>query len=365
MKILALDIGTGTLDILLYDSRRNIENCVKLILPAPHLLFAAQVHDATRQQYDLFIQGDVIGGGALTSALRNHLKQELRVIMTEQAAYTVRNNLDAVRELGIETVRHPFTNFQGSTIHLEEVLLTPIREFLSYFNEPLCDLDAIAVAVQDHGVFPRGTSNRQFRIQTMKTLLTHNPRPEHLAFIAEEIPTYFLRMRSAAQASRRHLSQVDIYVMDTSPAAILGCLVDIKGNDAAPVLVVNVGNGHTMAALVNKETIIGVMEHHTHLLTPQKLERLLMEFANGTLSDRVVFNDNGHGLFYLDEPPGFSQIETIAATGPNRAILSRTTLPIHYSAPGGDVMITGPIGLIEAVKRKLAGKCQVSKMRGE
>jgi uncharacterized protein (DUF1786 family) len=355
MKILALDIGTGTLDILLYDSRRNIENCVKLILPAPHLLFAVQVQEATRQQRDLFLTGDVIGGGALTSALRNHLKQGLRVVMTEQAAYTVRNNLDVVRELGIEIAQVPFTGFRGATIRLEEVNLTPIREFLTFFNEPLHDLDAIAVAVQDHGVFPKGMSNRQFRIQTLKTLLTPNSRPENLAFIDEEIPEYFLRMRSAVEASRRHLSSVDVYVMDTSPAAILGCLVDTNVNAATTTLVVNVGNGHTMAALVKENAIIGVMEHHTHLLTPQKLERLLVEFANGTLSDRMIFDDNGHGLFYLEEPPGFSQIETIAGTGPNRAMLSKTTLPIHYSAPGGDVMITGPIGLIEAVNRKRAG----------
>ncbi len=353
MKILALDIGTGTLDVLLYDSRRNIENCVKLVLPAPHLLFAAQVQEATQQQRDLFLTGDVIGGGALTPALRNHLKQGLRVVMTEQAAYTVRNNLDAVCELGIEIGQIPFTNFQGTTIRLEEVTLTPIRKFLSYFNEPLDDLDAIAVAVQDHGVSPNGMSNRQFRIQTLQSLLTPNSRPENLVFIDEEVPSYFLRMRSAAKASKRHLSNLDVYVMDTSPAAILGCLADINVKEDATILVVNVGNGHTMAALVKKNTIVGVMEHHTHLLTPQKLEHLLTEFANGTLSDQMIFEDNGHGLFYLEKAPGFSQIETIAGTGPNRAMLSKTALPIHYSAPGGDVMLTGPIGLIEAINRKL------------
>jgi len=30
MKILAVDIGAGTLDILLYDSDKNIENCFKI-----------------------------------------------------------------------------------------------------------------------------------------------------------------------------------------------------------------------------------------------------------------------------------------------------------------------------------------------
>ena len=38
MKILALDVGTGTQDILLFDSDRHIENCVKMVMPAPRRL---------------------------------------------------------------------------------------------------------------------------------------------------------------------------------------------------------------------------------------------------------------------------------------------------------------------------------------
>jgi hypothetical protein len=42
----------------------------------------------------------------------------------------------------------------------------------------------------------------------------------------------------------------------------------------------------------------------------------------------------------------------VAATGPNRNILSKTTLSVHFAAPAGDVMMTGPVGLVEAAKRK-------------
>ena len=34
MKILAIDVGTGTQDILLFDSRRAVENSVQLVMPA-------------------------------------------------------------------------------------------------------------------------------------------------------------------------------------------------------------------------------------------------------------------------------------------------------------------------------------------
>jgi uncharacterized protein (DUF1786 family) len=94
------------------------------------------------------------------------------------------------------------------------------------------------------------------------------------------------------------------------------------------------------------------MEHHTQLLNPRKIERLLIDFADGKLTDEEVFKDNGHGLFFLAKPPGFSKIEMIAATGPNRNILAKTNLPVYFAAPAGDVMMTGPVGLVEAVKRK-------------
>lgn len=355
MKILALDIGVGTEDILLYDdTKKSLENCVKMVLPSPSQIFAAKVREATRLYNDLFINGDIIGGGAFAFALRNHVEKGLRVVMTENAAYTVRNNLDEVRELGIEIVsgENEPKDFSGKILRIKEINLTKLEGFLTEFNETLSDVDVVAVAVQDHGVFPKGMSNRRFRIQKMRELLERNSRPENLVFKEKEIPSCFLRMKSAAQVSRRQLPKAEVLVMDTSPAAILGCLKDSIVERADPVLAVNVGNGHTMAAIISDGKIVGVMEHHTRLLNPQKIERLLTKFANGKLSDEEVFKDNGHGLFFLTKPPRFPRIERVAATGPNRSILAKTNLPVHFAAPAGDVMMTGPIGLIEATKRK-------------
>ena len=134
--------------------------------------------------------------------------------------------------------------------------------------------------------------------------------------------------------------------------AILGCLQDTVVQKADPVLVVNVGNEHTMAAIISNGNIVGMMEHHTSLLDPQKIERFLINFADRKLSDKEVFEDGGHGLFFLTEPPSFLDIDRVAATGPNRNILVKTKLSFHFAAPAGDVMMTGPIGLIEAAKRK-------------
>ncbi len=355
MKILALDIGAGTEDVLLHDDRKeSVENCVKMVLPSPSQVFAARVREATSLHKDVFVKGDIIGGGALAFALRSHVEKGLRVMMTENAAYTLRNDLDEVRELGIEIVaeENDPNNFRGETLTIEEINFTKMQKFLIEFDETLSDVDVAAIAVQDHGVFPKGTSNRRFRIQKMKELLKENPRPETLAFTEEEIPSCFLRMKSAAIASRRQLPTANVLLMDTSPVAILGCLKDTVAERADPVLAINVGNGHTMAAIFSEEKIIGVMEHHTRLLNPKRVEQLLVTFADGKLDDKEVFEDNGHGLFFLEEPPGFSKIEKVVASGPNRNVLSKTSLSVHFATPAGDAMMTGPMGLVEATKRK-------------
>ena len=47
MHILAVDIGTGTQDILWFDTTRDPENCLKLVMPSPTLQVASQIRRAT------------------------------------------------------------------------------------------------------------------------------------------------------------------------------------------------------------------------------------------------------------------------------------------------------------------------------
>lgn len=356
MKILALDIGAGTQDILLYDEgKENIENCIKMVLPSPSLIFAEKVKNATVLRKDIFVKGTVIGGGAFAHAIKKHLEAQLRVFITENAAYTIRNNLDEVKEMGID-IKHQedqLKNFNGEVLEIEEVNIRTLERFLATFGESLSEVDVVAVAVQDHGVPPKGMSNRRFRIRNMKELLKENPKPEAFAFTEDEIPYHFRRMKSAASTSRKQLPNAKVLVMDTAPDAILGCLKDPLVEKADPVLAINIGNGHTMAAIVSDGNIVGIMEHHTRMLHSEKIETLMIKFANGKLRDEDIFKDNGHGLFFLSKPPGFNNIDKVVATGPHRNLLAKTDLSVHFANPAGDVMMTGPIGLVEAAKRKL------------
>jgi uncharacterized protein (DUF1786 family) len=335
MKILAIDIGAGTQDILLFDSAKKIENCISLVLPTPSKFIAEKLKSIDSH---IYIYGDTIGGGALSRAILNHFKKGYRVVMEELAAYSIRNDLDEVKSMGIEVGEYPgLDHFQK--LEIREVDLPVLEGFVSNFGENL-RVDVIAIAVQDHGVAPRGVSDRAFRFEKMEAMLRQDRRPETFCFVENSIPPYYLRMRSALKAVRR-TSLTPVLIMDTAFSAILGCMEEVTG----PSLVVNVGNGHTIAALVIEGKIEGLYEHHTHELTPEKLERDLSLFAKGKLDGKKVFEENGHGAITLNPYQGEVRV---FVTGPNRDLFKGTGMKFTYAAPGGNTMMTGPMGLVRA-----------------
>jgi uncharacterized protein (DUF1786 family) len=343
MRILAIDIGAGTQDILLFDSRQKIENCTSLVLPTPSKFFAEKLR---AMEGHVYIRGDTIGGGSLGRAILRHLQKGYRVVMEASAAYSIRNDLDEVTSMGIEVGTKPETDsFQE--VEIREVDLFVFEEFLSRFGEGL-KVDAIAIAVQDHGVSPKGVSDRTFRFENMERMLRSDHRPETFHFLEDSIPDYYLRMKSAVAAVKR-FSSVRVLVMDTAFSAILGCLEETRG----PSLIVNVGNGHTIAALLIEKRIEGLYEHHTHELTPDKLEHDLRLFVRGELDGKKVFRENGHGAVTLKPLPG---VFPVIVTGPNRDLLRKTSFKFIYAAPGGNTMMTGPMGLVRAAQHRFGAK---------
>lgn len=340
-KILAIDIGQGTQDILLYDPQKNIENCISLILPSPTALYGKTIENAAG---DFYIYGSTIGGGLLSSAIKKHLKRGYAVYMEPEAAASIRDNLDSVRRLGI-TIGSPPEPFKGQELQLSEVNLPLLKEFLAYFSEAM-DVAAIAIAVQDHGTSPDGSSDRLFRFEMLAKQLTAHQNPVQCAYWAEEVPPLFTRMTSLVKTIKKDFSG-KVLVMDTALCAVLGCMED----HPAPYLIVNAGNDHTMCAIVENNKVAALLEHHTALLSAEKLRNLLIRFAEGTVSHQEVFEDWGHGALYINKCV-ISPIEHIIVTGPHREIMRLTGLPVTFAAPAGNMMLTGPIGLVKACKYK-------------
>jgi len=341
MKILAVDIGAGTQDILLFDSQKKIENCISFVLPTPNKIFAEKLKAIENHVY---IHGDTIGGGSLGRAILRHIQKRYRVVMDESAAYSIRNDLDEVRSMGIEVGDKPETD-HFEELEIREINLSLFERFLSNFGEDL-QADVIALAVQDHGVSPKGVSDRAFRFENMERMLRKDNRPETFYFSEVTIPDYYLRMRSAVKAVRRD-STAPVLLMDTAFSAILGCLEEAGGYS----LIVNVGNGHTIAALLIEKKIEGLYEHHTHELTPEKMEHDLRLFVRGELDGKKVFEENGHGAITLKPLPG---VFSVFVTGPNRDLFRKTSFKFIYAAPGGNTMMTGPMGLVRATRYRFA-----------
>ncbi|OFW68228.1 MAG: hypothetical protein A2V52_08445 [Actinobacteria bacterium RBG_19FT_COMBO_54_7] len=355
MKILAIDIGAGTQDILLYDSAKKLENYIKLVLPSPSPLLAAQVKRLGEQSRDIFITGHTVGGGALSHMIKA-LARDHRIIMTPSAAYTIRNNLDDVIASGIE-IRERMPPAEGTaSFNLDELDLSPLQRLLDSIDEDLKDLDAAAVAMQDHGAYESGQSNRKTRLSYMKSRLEENPSPLALSYLYGEVPEVFPRMASAAERLHEQLPGQQTLAMDTAPAAIAGCLTDKRVMERASgkLLLINAGNGHTLACVLDGGSIIAILEHHTRELEAISFASYLEAFCCGQARDEDAFMASGHGLFYLEEPSGIENLDLIAVTGPNREILEGTGLDFYYPAPGGDMMMTGPMGLVEAVRYRTA-----------
>jgi uncharacterized protein (DUF1786 family) len=337
-SILAIDIGAGTQDILLYQARREEENNSHLVLPSPSRVWGSRLQRLTG---DLFIHGDTIGGGKIGSVLRRHIEKGNRVAMTKDAARTIRDDLEQVREMGVELVEQRPPGFAGEEVELREVDIPFILDVFRAFDAGE-RITLVALAIQDHGTAPSGESDRIFRFSRFREALEEGRGLEGLAYLQEEIPHYYLRMLSAAHRAQEE-SAAPIMVMDTALSAIMGAMDD----DGGAQVVVNMGNGHTIMALVVDGAVQGLLEHHTSLLTPQKLKDYISRFPLGRVSNEEVYEDGGHGAFSLDTA---YTLRRIAVTGPRRGMMKETGLAYDMPAPGGNMMMTGPWGLVKAAR---------------
>jgi len=95
--------------------------------------------------------------------------------------------------------------------------------------------------------------------------------------------------------------------------------------------------------------IWGLFEHHTALMSAEKLADVVARLRAGALSNDEVFADNGHGAFvHPDCPEGFP---FVAVTGPHRAMAA--PLDYYMAVPYGDMMLSGCFGLVAATKALL------------
>jgi len=331
MKILAIDIGTGTQDILLFDSQKTIENSIKMVMPAPTVIASQRIRKATESQMPLAITGVNMGGGPVTQALHRHVKAKLPVYATISAATT----FDDI-----------FSMKSVTNVDLRDLDLKMIRDGMSTFGVDT-DWDAIAVAVFDHGNAPPGYSDRKFRFDHLRSQVTHGKRNlRSFCYLPEEIPDYMTRMLSVVKVTE---SDTPILLMDTAEAAVLGALEDRFVAAHENKLVANLGNEHTLAFYLRGEMIHGIFEHHTHILNKPRLESFLEDLVTGDIDNDKVWKDRGHGSIVIGKG---QKLEFLSVTGPMRQMLEGSRLQPYFATPHGDMMLAGSFGLIRAWAEK-------------
>lgn len=375
MKILTIDIGTGTQDIYLYDSHLDIENGFKLVLPSPTMIVHRKIKAATQKGKAILLTGRQMGGGPSAWAAEAHARAGFPIYATPEAATTLNDELDMVRVSGIQVVSEEEAAALPRSIQripFGDLNLAAIRSAFAAFGVSLDELAAVAVAVFDHGNAPAGISDRQFRFDYLDRQIRAKNSLAAFAFLSQDIPPSMSRLRSVADSAADLVPP--LVVMDTAPAAVLGASFDPAVSAREHKIIVNVGNFHTLAFRLGPGGIEALFEHHTGEIDLPKLERLVRALADGSLKHEDVFNDMGHGALVYDKTPlefGKDNYD-IVFTGPRRSLFAsaqrseienKRSLRPHFAVPFGDMMIAGCFGLLAAtaeVLPDLTGPIQAS-----
>jgi uncharacterized protein (DUF1786 family) len=362
IRILTVDVGTGTQDILLFESHKTIENCFKMVMPSPTVIVAERIRHATEFGQPILLTGVTMGGGPCHWAARDHALAGYAVAVTPEAARTFDDDLSMVEKMGFEIINDAETELRKKNLNVVHIELqdfdaTAIIGALRSFDvDP--SVDALAIAAFDHGAAPPGVSDRRFRFDFITKTVSRNPMPSAFAYSAQDTPVDLTRLRSISVSAARYLQLSDsapdcpLLLMDTGSAAVLGALEDPRVRSQAESLLCNIGNFHTLAFHLTHSRIVGIFEHHTGEIDRSKLEKMLVKLADGTLTNEEVYSTSGHGALILDNAStrGVDKVfPFLAVTGPRREMLRASFLHPYEATPHGDMMLAGCFGLLRAL----------------
>lgn len=332
---LIIDVGSGTQDILVYQSGKNIENCPKLVVPSRTQIVASEIREATRLGKDIFFYGHLMGGGACGFALKQHIKAGFKAYATSKTALTFHDSLDKVKQMGVEVIEKA----PGGAVEIwmGDVDVKSFAKALPAFG--ITPPKKYAVAVQDHG-YSVHESNRTLRFRLWAEFVARGGNLAELIFV-QDIPSVYTRI----QAIREIIP--DSIVTDTGTAAILGIMTDLQVQKhlRTGIIALNIGNSHTLGAAVRGNRVYGIFEQHTGALDPTSLKDLVRRFQEAVLTHEEVYETGGHGVaLHPDMKPGW---DYVAVAGPRRKMAGANGW--YEVAPYGDMMLTGCFGILKGL----------------
>ena len=189
----------------------------------------------------------------------------------------------------------------------------------------------------------------KFRFDYLEKRIQDEYRLTAFAFLSEDVPPIMTRMQAVGKTGSS--LNCPLVIMDNAAASILGATLDSHVSARSRIMVVNVGNFHTLAFRLGPTGIEGIFEHHTGLIDQSRLETMLRALADGSLTHREIFDSHGHGA--LIRHPEKLDLEHgdfgVVVTGPRRSMMLCSDLRPYFAVPYGDMMLTGCFGLLVSV----------------
>ncbi len=353
-RLYCMDLGTGTLDVLLRDPEKLPENQTRFVAPSPALTHMKQVefHAGAKT---LWVDGWIVGGGPFAKALKERAKDK-RTVLSTRCSAIVKNDPGVVKAAGIEISDECPDG--AAVLHADELRLDDHRKILAMLGED--PPEGYAIAVQDHGGSDDGLPDRVHRFSEFRRQLQGSPRLEDFAFCRGEVPATFRRLSTSAHYLEAHGDGQPWIVMDTVFAGLLGCLA-ARDPGTGTCLLVNIGNSHVTAALVRQGHVLGLFEHHTRVLKKDP-DGLLIDrlagFCRGVLTEDGVRADGGCGVWYRAAGTTHG-VDEVRCSGPRRSLLAGRRFPWGTVAEAAfqdvDAMMVGPLGLARAFDYRHGG----------
>ena len=100
------------MDIMIYDTEKELENSIKIVLPSPHLYISQQIREI---ENDIYFEGEIMGGGKIKRSILEHMEKGYNVVMEPTCAKTIRDDIEQVKAIGIEILM-----IQRTMIHIQE-----------------------------------------------------------------------------------------------------------------------------------------------------------------------------------------------------------------------------------------------------
>ncbi|MHA2346625.1 MAG: DUF1786 family protein [Candidatus Hodarchaeales archaeon] len=359
-KILAIDIGKGTEDIFYFEPHKRLENCIQLIRPSRAEQLRQNLESQLDTTNDILAEGITMGGEPWNKPLyRIATTPGRNVTMTPSAATSLRYNLDQVRKKGVKIQNNLPSDQSGRNyvIKTSDIDFNWYKQVFSGLDVDIFrECEVILIACQEHGYAKGGGSVREFRMKALyQEFLKRSPFVTNLMFEQNEIPDFAWRFKSNAKLAAEFFPQSKVFLMDSSPAVILGTVLDPMSPEGVKTII-NVGNGHTLVMIIDSNWgILAIWEHHTGHLTTKKFDEYLEMLFNNQLSNQLVLENGGHGYYQRISLIPDQARDQIIALGPNRGLVSDSTFieSIFFAHPLGNMMLSGPAGLLKTYEQKV------------